>query len=112
MLGIVGCSCSHGLVAGDAADGVGGRLGDGLGFFVQAGGGIRDLTVTGVQTCALPISKLYQLPGLLSPRPELSAFVAIALEMPDNSQPPMAAAARFLEAMRTFPGELRALTRR
>src|SRR2546430_12359598 len=26
------------------------------GFFFQAEGGIRDLTVTGVQTCALPIS--------------------------------------------------------
>src|SRR5688572_31143922 len=25
-------------------------------FFFQAGDGIRDLTVTGVQTCALPIS--------------------------------------------------------
>src|SRR2546430_9969274 len=25
-------------------------------FFLQAEGGIRDLTVTGVQTCALPIS--------------------------------------------------------
>src|SRR5256886_7281365 len=28
---------------------------DGLGFFFQAEDGIRDLTVTGVQTCALPI---------------------------------------------------------
>src|SRR2546430_11889835 len=27
----------------------------GLGFFFQAEDGIRDLTVTGVQTCALPI---------------------------------------------------------
>src|SRR2546430_13086364 len=26
-------------------------------FFFQAGDGIRDLTVTGVQTCALPISE-------------------------------------------------------
>src|SRR5207248_6546816 len=26
-------------------------------FFFQAGGGIRDRTVTGVQTCALPISR-------------------------------------------------------
>src|SRR5688572_31139444 len=33
-------------------------------FFFQAEDGIRDLTVTGVQTCALPISG----PGL--PRPE------------------------------------------
>src|SRR5256886_12667693 len=30
----------------------------GLVFFFQAEDGIRDLTVTGVQTCALPISQL------------------------------------------------------
>src|SRR2546430_7495489 len=29
-------------------------------FFFQAEDGIRDLTVTGVQTCALPISNLFQ----------------------------------------------------
>src|SRR2546430_3342090 len=29
-------------------------------FFFQAEDGIRDLTVTGVQTCALPISDYYQ----------------------------------------------------
>src|SRR2546430_3419931 len=28
-------------------------------FFFQAEDGIRDLTVTGVQTCALPISRLW-----------------------------------------------------
>src|SRR2546430_3607909 len=28
-------------------------------FFFQAEDGIRDLTVTGVQTCALPISEIY-----------------------------------------------------
>src|SRR5256886_6440924 len=31
-------------------------------FFFQAEDGIRDLTVTGVQTCALPISALAQQP--------------------------------------------------
>src|SRR2546430_3300624 len=35
-------------------------------FFFQAEDGIRDLTVTGVQTCALPIYYGYQ-PGTLSP---------------------------------------------
>src|SRR2546430_12052566 len=35
-------------------------------FFFQAEDGIRDLTVTGVQTCALPISGLRQ--GALNPR--------------------------------------------
>src|SRR2546430_10342815 len=29
-------------------------------FFFQAEDGIRDLTVTGVQTCALPISQIFQ----------------------------------------------------
>src|SRR2546430_7606130 len=29
-------------------------------FFFQAEDGIRDLTVTGVQTCALPISRRYR----------------------------------------------------
>src|SRR5256886_616805 len=32
-------------------------------FFFQAEGGIRDLTVTGVQTCALPISRVRGLEG-------------------------------------------------
>src|SRR2546430_6755472 len=32
-------------------------------FFFQAEDGIRDLTVTGVQTCALPISLARRLPG-------------------------------------------------
>src|SRR5688572_33507429 len=32
-------------------------------FFFQAEDGIRDLTVTGVQTCALPISRACALPG-------------------------------------------------
>src|SRR2546427_8612459 len=33
-------------------------------FFFQAEDGIRDLTVTGVQTCALPISCVRELPML------------------------------------------------
>jgi len=66
--------------------------------------------VDGVATAGVLSAKLHQLRGLLSARSQLSAFVAIAIEMPDNSQPPMVAAGRFLEAMRTFPGELRALT--
>src|SRR2546430_4451680 len=32
-------------------------------FFFQAEDGIRDLTVTGVQTCALPISRTTSLPS-------------------------------------------------
>src|SRR5205085_3408375 len=39
-------------------------------FFFQAEDGIRDLTVTGVQTCALPISDVYaQLLTVLEPIP-------------------------------------------
>src|SRR2546430_6140944 len=34
------------------------RIGRGCFFFFQAEDGIRDLTVTGVQTCALPISEV------------------------------------------------------
>src|SRR5256886_12633674 len=41
--------------AGGGGGGGGGRGGGGQCFFFQAEDGIRDLTVTGVQTCALPI---------------------------------------------------------
>src|SRR3989475_5040265 len=41
-------------------------------FFFQAEDGIRDLTVTGVQTCALPISS-----RRISPRPRRRASAAI-----------------------------------
>src|SRR2546430_4868888 len=36
-------------------------------FFFQAEDGIRDLTVTGVQTCALPISKFIDYSGAVGP---------------------------------------------
>src|SRR2546430_4110158 len=38
-------------------------------FFFQAEDGIRDLTVTGVQTCALPICERAERRNVLSPRP-------------------------------------------
>src|SRR5256886_11324087 len=47
-------------------------------FFFQAEDGIRDLTVTGVQTCALPISStavLEQAPVAPLPAPTSSAMV-------------------------------------
>src|SRR5256886_14380547 len=37
-------------------------------FFFQAEDGIRDLTVTGVQTCALPISRVLEQTGGADPR--------------------------------------------
>src|SRR6266478_5518494 len=55
-------------------------------FFFQAEDGIRDLTVTGVQTCALPISG-----GLrLTPAHDLLArhFRVVAFEMPGFGQSP------------------------
>src|SRR2546422_2276333 len=36
-------------------------------FFFQAEDGIRDVAVTGVQTCALPISEVNQILGTLAP---------------------------------------------
>src|SRR5256886_9466545 len=42
-------------------------------FFFQAEDGIRDLTVTGVQTCALPISLAFQAQELL--RRELEGLI-------------------------------------
>src|SRR5207245_5704982 len=36
-------------------------------FFFQAEDGIRDATVTGVQTCALPISRASPLPPIFQP---------------------------------------------
>src|SRR5688572_32001562 len=50
-------------------------------FFFQAEDGIRDLTVTGVQTCALPISALYDALAELAPSPvvELNRAVAVAM---------------------------------
>src|SRR2546430_12664544 len=44
-------------------------------FFFQAEDGIRDLTVTGVQTCALPISTLMFMQQL--PKPGPGACVAV-----------------------------------
>src|SRR2546427_402432 len=41
-------------------------------FFFQAEDGIRDLTVTGVQTCALPISQICQLWGVEQDSNDLS----------------------------------------
>src|SRR2546430_9822115 len=45
-------------------------------FFFQAEDGIRDLTVTGVQTCALPILRENVLSALIYPT--ILVFVAVA----------------------------------
>src|SRR5688572_31491780 len=45
-------------------------------FFFQAEDGIRDLTVTGVQTCALPISRMNR------SRPPMSTLMTVPLVNP------------------------------
>ena len=55
-------------------------------------------------------AKLHELRGLLAAGPRLSSFVAIAVDMPDRTAPPLAAAARFLSAMEPLPDYLRALS--
>src|SRR5260370_32670953 len=47
-------------------------------FFFQAEDGIRDSSVTGVQTCALPISPMIRLPKWLLLVLTLALFVAVA----------------------------------
>src|SRR5205807_4894112 len=58
-------------------------------FFFQAEDGIRDYKVTGLQTCALPISELQS--ELFAPEPPLSVgrqgLIAIPLE-PEAVEPP------------------------
>src|SRR2546427_8984332 len=45
-------------------------------FFFQAEDGIRDLTVTGVQTCAIPISPAQSRAGNAAPLPYLALSAA------------------------------------
>src|SRR5437016_7198764 len=52
-------------------------------FFFQAEDGIRDWSVTGVQTCALPISVTLQLP--LDPNVTVSPESALALTVKSAS---------------------------
>ncbi len=68
--------------------------------------------VDGVATASVLGAKLYQLRDLFTSRTHISAFVAIAIDMPDQSQSPTEAAARFLEAMRRFPDDLTKLSQR
>src|SRR5690606_39928002 len=48
-------------------------------FFFQAEDGIRDFHVTGVQTCALPISLLNTFPGLVTNSLSKSNSLAVKL---------------------------------
>src|SRR2546430_9256746 len=51
-------------------------------FFFQAEDGIRDLTVTGVQTCALPIS-MTRAPGIAAGRAAGARVIALRTTHPD-----------------------------
>src|SRR5205823_10894979 len=53
-------------------------------FFFQAEDGIRDKLVTGVQTCALPIS----VSSMNPPRPNIPAPRTVPNEEPSNLLPP------------------------
>src|SRR2546430_6868155 len=62
-------------------------------FFFQAEDGIRDLTVTGVQTCALPISRAYV--GLVArtraPSTSQIAWTRVVFPVPSSPESPMTA---------------------
>src|SRR6478736_7413119 len=51
-------------------------------FFFQAEDGIRDLTVTGVQTCALPISRAAGFAGGRVPTTDPASGDAVVLDLP------------------------------
>src|SRR5438270_4086615 len=48
-------------------------------FFFQAEDGIRDLTVTGVQTCALPISCITVMSGAFRLEPDMTVMQALSV---------------------------------
>src|SRR5205085_8257400 len=65
-------------------------LSEKLFFFFQAEDGIRDLTVTGVQTCALPISEVLLESALrffLSPRSAYVSGQAVRISPDGGDQP-------------------------
>src|ERR1041384_8461598 len=73
----------------------------GMFFVVQAEDGIRDKLVTGVQTCALPISAARsQIGGTAMTREELDAALArLGLDVPEKEREDIAAAAHLIAEM-------------
>src|SRR5438270_8533159 len=58
-------------------------------FFFQAEDGIRDLTVTGVQTCALPISRhLRGAPAISQMRPAMDAVMKLTSDPASSARKP------------------------
>src|SRR5690606_39871470 len=85
-------------------------------FFFQAEDGIRDFHVTGVQTCALPISERYLRPprqtylvSMYSSRP----YLAPSRPMPDCLTPPKGATAVLMRPVftPTMPASIAPATR-
>ena len=68
--------------------GGGGGWGVGVFFFFQAEDGIRDHCVTGVQTCALPISEREENPGRRPPGEERPPGERPGDDPPQEEPPP------------------------
>src|SRR2546430_6613774 len=58
-------------------------------FFFQAEDGIRDLTVTGVQTCALPISTIRRLEGEIEEAAQAFYPTELAVLQTDRKSTPL-----------------------
>src|SRR2546430_9244541 len=67
-----------------------------LSFFFQAEDGIRDLTVTGVQTCALPISASASESLITSPRYQSGPSGSLSIDAVLSSPAAIAPATRLL----------------
>src|SRR3712207_9298838 len=67
-------------------------------FFFQAEDGIRDIGVTGVQTCALPISEVDGKPTLVQPE-QVNFGLAIDLPKADGSRSLVVASIKGAEEM-------------
>src|SRR2546430_10597149 len=88
------------------------RLGVVLVFFFQAEDGIRDLTVTGVQTCALPISLRVGRGKARESIPVVPVEVAVVEATLPHLPPIVADMIRVQLATGMRPGELRSEERR
>src|SRR5437879_11646762 len=54
-------------------------------FFFQAEDGIRDTSVTGVQTCALPISDVIQTDIPINPQTDTAQFSGLGFAIPSTT---------------------------
>src|SRR5690606_40953382 len=68
-------------------------------FFFQAEDGIRDFHVTGVQTCALPISALF----MACSKPALNVMILMAHEAQDPKSFNLTTLSAVISSIRTLP---------